>query len=54
MSDKATNLKLELMRLGTLKAGSDEAWNFGIWERHESMKIEMKKKTRWNGTRRLD
>ena len=54
MSDKATNLKLELMRLGTLKAGSDEAWNFGIWERHESMKIEMKMETRWKVLRIRD
>ena len=52
-TNKATNVELEVTRLGTLEVGSDEARNFGIWERHESMKTEMKE-TRWNGTRRLD
>ena len=47
------NLNLELTRLGALEAGRHKARNFGIWERHESRKIEMKE-TRWNGTRRLD
>ena len=35
-------------------ARSDEAKNSRSCERHESMKTEMKKETRWNETRILD
>ena len=53
----ATNYRfraLKVTRLETREVGSDEARNLRSWERHKSMKTEMKKETRWNEMRILD